>query len=90
MDPSKMPAWPPTLGSRNSSGNTKGANVDWLNQDSIESLKQASAGFTLAPHSSRRVEPIRLSMPTQADPGYMTQRNRCGKLGNSELYPCVI
>lgn len=90
MDPSKMPAWPPTLGSRNNSGNRNGTNVDWLNQDSIESLKQASAGFTLAPQSSRRVEPIRLSMPHQADPGYMTQRNRCGKLGNSELYPCVI
>jgi len=47
MDPSKMPAWPPALGSRNSSGNRQGTNVDWLNQDSIESLKQASAGFTL-------------------------------------------
>ena len=65
LDPSKLPMWPDRIKTqRHHSMKNRGLQLDWLNQDSIESLKQASgANFAIAPNSSRRIEPIRLSMP---------------------------
>lgn len=84
IDPTKMPGWP-DAGSRNSSEGRKfKTQVDWLNQDSIESLKQASGGFTM---NQRRQDPVRLSMPRAPLPIPMTQRGRCGKLTDSQQYP---
>ena len=40
----------------------------------------------IAPNSTRRIEPIRLSMPKPVNNGPVTQRGRCGKLGDSQQY----
>ena len=83
MDPTKLPF--PNEMNNNSRSPTSRNNLDWLNGDSIESLQQASAGYTIvAPNSARRMEPIRLSLPRKAHGGGpATQRGRCGKLGDS-------
>ena len=85
LDPALMPAWPSSKQNSppNSSYSRKNTK-DWLNQDSIESLKQASGGYSMAPNYTRRVEPARLSMPRNVNGGAMTQRGRNGKLADSQ------
>ena len=84
MNPVKMP-FPNTK--NNSSSPISRNNIEWLNSgDSIDSLQQASAGFTMvAPNSARRMDPIRMSVPRGIG-GPVTQRGRCGKLGDSQQY----
>ena len=67
------------------SSDTKRKRGDWLNQDSIESLKQASGGFTMQ-QSSARMDAARMSSTKQHLLMPMTQRGRCGKLGDSQQY----
>ena len=92
VDPTKVPAfWSKPTDSRNSSGGKHAPHsVDWLNQDSIESLKQASAGFSIPPNSSRRMDPIRLSVPNPAKAPSGPYTHRTGrngnKLGDSQQY----
>ena len=84
-----MPGWPEGgasghyFRSMNSSDN-KRKRGDWLNQDSIESLKQASGGYTM--QSSARMDPARMSQTKQQLLMPMTHRGRCGKLGDSQHY----
>lgn len=80
MDPSIIPAWP-IIDSEKSPKRQFDLKMDWLNQDSIESLRKSDHGHTIQPNSSRRMEPIRLSVPVGAA-GAITQRGRCGKLGD--------
>ena len=51
LDPSLLPAWPKSKtnspNSMYSRKNTRDNTKDWLNQDSIESLKQASGGYSM-------------------------------------------
>ena len=70
VDPRYLPQWDAIVvsGTRTSSNDGRDQQIDWLNQDSIESLKQASASFTVAPNSARRVDPIRLSVPSNRPP----------------------
>ena len=42
----------------------------------------------VAPNSARKMEPVRLSVP-RAAAGPVTQRGRCGKLGDSQQYTHV-
>ena len=86
LDPALLPSWPTTKqttspNSMYSSRNKK----DWLNQDSIESLKQASGGYSMAPNYAKRIEPARLSMPRNVyNGGAVTQRGRNAKLVDSQ------
>ena len=85
LDPALLPAWP---GSKQNSPNSiysRKNTKDWLNQDSIESLKQASGGYSMQPTYAKRIEPARLSMPRNAyNSGAVTQRGRNGKLVDSQ------
>ena len=84
VDPKQFPAWPTSGPGSRESSNPRNQNYEWLNQDSIDSLNHASASYTMASNSARRVEPIRLSVPVSNPP--ITQRGRCGKLADSQQY----
>ena len=80
------PMFMPVRDLANSSSPASRNNFDFLTGDSIDSLHQASAGYAMiAPNSARRMEPVRLSVPKAlVDAGPVTQRGRCGKLGDSQ------
>ena len=74
--------------------------MDWLTEDSIDSLKQDSAAImkqdshaiNYVPASTRRhkvMDPIRLSIPVAAQ-GPSTQRGRCGKLADSQAFDHIV
>lgn len=83
MDPKSAPQYQQGLWSSRHSGDTRG--IDWLKQDSIESLKQASVSFQLTSPTQRRMEPIRLSVPAKPT-GPVTHRGRVGKMTDSQHY----
>ena len=85
LDPALLPSWPTTKQNSPSSAYSRKNTKDWLNQDSIESLKQASGGYSMAPNYAKRIEPARLSMPRNVyNGGAVTQRGRNGKLVDSQ------
>ena len=63
IDPSKLPGWDSDRRSQHTSEKRRELRPEWLNQDSIESLRQNSNLQTIQPNSSRRMEPMRLSVP---------------------------
>jgi len=66
LNPSKIPLKQDSTGSRSSSNECRKVitqQADWLNQDSIESFKQASGGFQSQSKGANRANAIRFSAP---------------------------